>query len=209
MESKKTGNILQEYFKAQQSNFIDHLERQEQNFIQYFQLLEDLFSDNSNDSNNIQQKLKSQKVILENKIKNENTNFKNKLEAQKRKTNNLLARTNVYIPDNTNSQNRRNNINRNRNRSYNNNRIEVDKNLEYKKLKAISALPCFQYKYIVKYEKRHEKNCSICLNDFKPNEFLIRFSCKEHIFHKNCILTWLDKSNFCPLCKKSLLFNRK
>ena len=60
MEIRKTGKILQEYFDAQQSNFIHHLKRQEQNFQQHFQILEDLFSDNSNnDSNQIQQKLKS------------------------------------------------------------------------------------------------------------------------------------------------------
>ena len=170
-------------------------------------MLEDLFSDKSNnDSNKIQQKLNCQKNILENNMKKENNNFKNKIEAQKRKTNNLLVRTNVYIPDNQHPVNIRNNINRNS--SYNNpQRKEIDKNLYFKKQKAISALPSFQYRYIIKYEKRHEKNCPICLNDFKPDDLLIRFSCKEHIFHKKCLLIWLEKSNLCPLCKKSLLIN--
>ena len=53
--------------------------------------------------------------------------FKNKVEAEKRITNNLWAITNVYFPDNNNSQNKRSN--RNRNRKYNNNLIEVNKNL--------------------------------------------------------------------------------
>ena len=105
-------------------------------------------------------------------------------------------------------QNRRNNINRNRSLNRNSPKKEINRNLEFKKLKAISALPCFQYRYIVKYEKRNEKNCSICLNDFKSEDILIRFSCKEHIFHKSCLLTWLEKSNICPLCKKSLLLNK-
>ena len=211
MENVNTEKILKEYFDAQQTNFINHLQRQELNFQAHFQMLENLFSQNSkNDTNQIQQKLNSQKNVLENNMKKENSNFQNKLKAQKRKTNNLLARTNVYIPDNNNFslQNRRNNINRNRSLNRNSPKKEIDRNLEFKKLKAISALPCFQYRYIVKYEKRNEKNCSICLNDFKSEDILIRFSCKEHIFHKSCLLTWLEKSNICPLCKKSLLLNK-
>ena len=212
MKSKNIGNILQDYFNAQQSNFIQHLQNQENNFQEHFQMLEDLFS--NNDTNKISQKLKTQKTALESNIENENKNFKKKVDQQKRKTNNLLSGTNVYIPDDTNSNaNRiRNNIPNRRNvargRSYNNRNSmkEVDKKLEFKKMKAISALPCFQYKYIIKYEKRNEKNCSICLIDFKEDDTLIRFSCKEHIFHKNCILTWLEKSDKCPLCKKSLIY---
>ena len=209
MERKNVENILEDYFNSQRSNFIQHLQRQEQNFQDLFNILEDLFSDNSNNnSNKIEQRLKSQKDILEGNMKKENNNFKNKIEQQKKRTNNLLERTNVYIPFTNNIY--QNRINR-RNHLNNNNlndarRKQTDKNLEYKKQKAIFSLPCFQYRYIINYEKRQEKNCSICLNDFKPDDDLIRFSCKQHIFHKKCLLTWLEKSNICPLCKKSLLF---
>ena len=206
MSKKNVGNILEDYFNAQQSNFIQHLQRQELNLQEHFELLEDLFSnDSNNDTNKIEQKLKTHKAVLENNMKSENNQFKKKLDQQKRKTNNLLARTNFYIPDdNLNVQIRRNNINNRVNVHRNSVKKEEDKKMDYKKLKAINSLPCFQYKYIVKYEKRPEKNCSICLNDFKPEDNLIRFSCKQHIFHKNCILTWLEKSDLCPLCKKSL-----
>jgi len=99
--------------------------------------------------------------------------------------------------------------NRNRRRinniNNNNSNDNKDKIIEYKKSKAIAALPTFQYKYIIKYEKRNEKVCSICLNEFKEEEILIRFSCKQHIFHKNCLCTWLKNSDICPLCKKSLI----
>ena len=53
-------------------------------------------------------------------MKKENYDFIKKLQSQKKKANKLLVRTNVYIPDNNNIQNRRNNININRNRSHNN-----------------------------------------------------------------------------------------
>ena len=208
MRKKSTDKILHDYFDAQQSNFIQHLQRQEQNFMDHLKILEDLFSDNSNnDFNRIQENLESHNKKLENNLKNENNNFKNKIDAQKRKTNNLLARTNIYIPydndnNNINLHNRNNRIRNNSN--YNRPKEYVDKNLEFKKSKAISALPVFQFKYIVQYEKRHEKTCPICLTDFKPDNILIRFSCKEHIFHQNCLLKWLEKSSLCPLCKKSL-----
>ena len=209
MKKKSPHKILHEYFDAQNKNFISHLERQENNFQEHFKILENLFSDNSNNNfNNIEYNLHHQKSILENNIKKENNDFKNQLESQKRKTNKLLSKTNIYIPNNSN--NNINNINNNqyrinyiRNRNNINNN-EKDKTLEYKKQKAILALPSFQYRYIIKYEKRDEKNCPICLNDFKSEDILIRFSCKEHIFHQTCLLKWLEESNICPMCKKSL-----
>ncbi len=200
---KKIGDILQNYLDAQELNFIQHLQQQEQNIQDHLQRIHDIFSNNSeNNSNKIEQQIKNQKIILEDNMKRENKNFKNKLELQKKKTNILLARTNVIIPNNNQRINHNNN-----NFHRNNNQEKInDKNLDFRLLKVISTLPTFQYRYIIQYEKRHEKTCSICLSDFKPDDILIRFSCKEHIFHKSCILTWLEKSDLCPLCKKSLLF---
>ena len=170
-------------------------------------MLENLFSPDSN-IKNIEQNLKEENNKLDINIKSENSKFKKKLEEQKIKTNNLLSGTNVYIPDNNNHNiNIMSNRNRRRINNINNNdsNDNKDKIIDYKKSKAISALPTFQYKYIIKYEKRNEKVCSICLNEFKEEEILIRFSCKQHIFHKNCLCTWLKNSDICPLCKKSLI----
>ena len=58
----------------------------------------------------------------------------------------------------------------------------------------------FQYKHIKKYSKIKEKKCSICLLKYKKPDIIKEFPC-NHIFHKNCILRWLEKSNICPLCK--------
>ena len=208
MRKKNVGDILDDYFDSQKLNFLEHLNQQDLNLQNHFKMLENLFSSNNNNEN-FEQNLKKEKNKLENNINSENIKFKNKLETQKAKTNNLLSGTNVYIPDkNHNSNinmisngNRRRNINHNNS----NNNGQKDKILDYKKSKAISALPTFQYKYIINYEKRSEKSCSICLNEFKDEEILIRFSCKEHIFHKNCLCTWLKNSDICPLCKKSLI----
>ena len=207
MRKKNVGDILQNYFDAQNLNFLEHLEQQDLNLQNHFKMLENLFS-SENDSYQLEQKLKIEKNNLENKINSDNIKFKNKLEHQKAKTNKKLSGTNVYIPDNNHNGNV--NYNRNRNRIRNNNRNrnnneEKDKLMEYKKSKAISALPTFQYKYIINYVKRDENTCPICLLEFKEEDILIRFSCKEHIFHKKCLCTWLEKSDICPLCKKSLI----
>jgi hypothetical protein len=46
--------------------------------------------------------------------------------------------------------------------------------------------------------------CSICLEDFTPDETLRLLPC-GHIFHTSCILPWLTKrATSCPLCKKCL-----
>ena len=209
MRKKNVGNILQDYFDSQNSNFLAHLQRQDLNLQNHFKMLENLFS-SDNDSKKIEQKLKIEKNILESNINTENTKFKNKLEQQRAKTNKKLSGTNLYIPGENNHDeeiinNRIRIRNYNNNNRINNNNKERDKVMEYKKSKAISALPTFQYKYIINYEKRKEKICPICLIDFKEEDILIRFSCKEHIFHKKCLCTWLEKSDICPLCKKSLI----
>ena len=69
-----------------------------------------------------------------------------------------------------------------------------------KKKKYILELNEFQYKHIKKYSKIKEKKCSICLLKYKKPDIIKEFPC-NHIFHKNCILRWLEKSNICPLCK--------
>ena len=48
-----------------------------------------------------------------------------------------------------------------------------------------------------------KKNCVICLEDFKNREKAIILPC-IHLFHKNCIKSWLKKNNSCPICKFKL-----
>ena len=189
MKKKNVNDILDDYFDSQKLNFLEHLNQQDLNLQNHFKMLENLFSPDSN-IKNIEQNLKEENNKLDINIKSENSKFKKKLEEQKIKTNNLLSGTNVYIPDNNNHNiNIMSNRNRRRINNINNNNSNdnKDKIIDYKKSKAISALPTFQYKYIIKYEKRNEKVCSICLNEFKEEEILIRFSCKQHIFHKNSL----------------------
>ena len=69
-----------------------------------------------------------------------------------------------------------------------------------KKKQLILDLNEFQYKHIKKYSKIKEKKCSICLVKYKKSDLIKELPC-NHIFHKNCILKWIEKSNVCPICK--------
>lgn len=63
----------------------------------------------------------------------------------------------------------------------------------------------FQFKHAGKYLEKIEDSCAICLEKFKGTDIVKLFYCEKHVFHKKCLLTWLKKSNTCPLCKKDFI----
>merc|ERR1712098_39797 len=44
------------------------------------------------------------------------------------------------------------------------------------------------------------ERCCICLGDFEKGEEIRELGCK-HMFHKDCVDTWLHQNRKCPLCK--------
>ncbi|XP_027804674.2 E3 ubiquitin-protein ligase RNF181 isoform X3 [Marmota flaviventris] len=48
-----------------------------------------------------------------------------------------------------------------------------------------------------------ELKCPVCLLEFEEQETVIEMPC-HHLFHSNCILPWLSKTNSCPLCRHEL-----
>jgi hypothetical protein len=51
------------------------------------------------------------------------------------------------------------------------------------------------------FRKTAEVNsCSICIDDLKDNDIIIRLKC-FHVFHENCIVLWSEKNNICPECR--------
>ncbi len=62
----------------------------------------------------------------------------------------------------------------------------------------------YQYKHIIKYDNRKEKECAICLDEFIGTDMIKSFNKCGHIFHKKCLLDFLKKSNYCPICKHDL-----
>ena len=48
-------------------------------------------------------------------------------------------------------------------------------------------------------------SCPICLEVLmSSSQQLLELSCL-HIFHKECILDWVEKNPNCPVCRKNLL----
>ena len=90
------------------------------------------------------------------------------------------------------------------NQNINNTEINENNISSKEKEDFILELNEFQYKHINKYSSRKEENCTICLENFKGTDIIKEFSCK-HIFHKKCLLKWLEKSNDCPLCKHNMI----
>ena len=87
---------------------------------------------------------------------------------------------------------------------YDNENENEDDILLKKRAELILELDEFQYKHISKYSSRKEDSCAICLQKFKGTDIIKEFCCK-HIFHKKCLLKWLQSSNICPLCKHNLM----
>ena len=122
--------------------------------------------------------------------------------------------------NNINNDNNRNNNRNNNNNNHNNNpniedehfydnsdENENDSNLsefERKKRQLILEMDEYQYKHIIKYDNRKEKECAICLDEFIGTDMIKAFNKCGHIFHKKCLLDWLKKSNYCPICKHNL-----
>lgn len=48
------------------------------------------------------------------------------------------------------------------------------------------------------------KECNICMEEYKLKNTLISLSCK-HLFHKKCIQNWLcNEKVSCPICRKDM-----
>ena len=43
--------------------------------------------------------------------------------------------------------------------------------------------------------------CSICLGVYQEGQQLFVLNC-GHVYHEDCILTWLDEDNICPICRR-------
>lgn len=51
-------------------------------------------------------------------------------------------------------------------------------------------------------ELNSEEICTICIEEFKENDNIIRLPCDpRHLFHANCIGAWIETKTNCPICK--------
>ena len=66
----------------------------------------------------------------------------------------------------------------------------------------VSELPETKIDDIKKLDK-DKQNCVICMEDFKNGDKITNLPCL-HMFHTNCIQSWLKTQNTCPICKFKL-----
>ncbi|KAM3130219.1 hypothetical protein pb186bvf_017719 [Paramecium bursaria] len=54
--------------------------------------------------------------------------------------------------------------------------------------------------------KKYQETCSICLQEFKYQEYLADYLCPhQHTYHRECIINWLKSTThrWCPYCKQN------
>ena len=66
----------------------------------------------------------------------------------------------------------------------------------------LNELPETQIDDVTKLDTE-KKNCVICLEDFKNGDKATVLPC-IHLFHTNCIQSWLKTQDCCPICKFKL-----
>lgn len=50
------------------------------------------------------------------------------------------------------------------------------------------------------YRGLNRERCSICYNNIKYGDIVRKLTC-NHLFHQNCVDTWLEDKSTCPLCR--------
>ncbi|XP_010473193.1 PREDICTED: RING-H2 finger protein ATL57 [Camelina sativa] len=71
---------------------------------------------------------------------------------------------------------------------------------------AVRSLPVYPY---TKVSKQRIQDCVICLSEFEQGETVKVIPHCGHLFHVECIDTWLSTHVTCPFCRSSQLFSDK
>jgi hypothetical protein len=68
----------------------------------------------------------------------------------------------------------------------------------------ITTLKNLLSKSIVKINKDDDLICAICQDDIQKDTSIIRELECTHVYHIECIDTWLSIKNECPMCKNTI-----
>lgn len=82
---------------------------------------------------------------------------------------------------------------------------EINDSIVENRKKKFLDLNRFQFKHVNLYVSKIDNSCSICSKKYKRTDIVIQFSCLKHIFHEKCLLKWIEKFSFCPVCKEDLM----
>lgn len=75
----------------------------------------------------------------------------------------------------------------------------VSKGLSKKQIKRIPKVIYNKSKF-----RNDDNKCVVCQYDFKNGENVTKLSC-GHLFHSDCVDTWLYNNKVCPMCHKEII----
>ena len=71
----------------------------------------------------------------------------------------------------------------------------------------IDNMEIYKMKNVEKLDN-DKKKCTICLENYVDGDDSIALPC-IHIFHADCIKTWVKDHNTCPICKKDIIYENE
>ncbi|KAK9713096.1 hypothetical protein RND81_06G002400 [Saponaria officinalis] len=84
----------------------------------------------------------------------------------------------------------------------NNNNITANRGLSQS---VIDTFPTFHYSAVKDLQiGKGALECAVCLSDFDDDETLRLLPKCDHVFHSECIDTWLEAHTTCPVCRHNL-----
>ena len=78
-------------------------------------------------------------------------------------------------------------------------------------LTCYSGIPWFIYQlkkyqsasfFLIDSQESSEEDCSICYDD--PDQTMVHLPTCKHLYHRKCILSWLQSHLNCPLCRQTI-----
>ena len=66
----------------------------------------------------------------------------------------------------------------------------------------IKKIPRFIYNKNI--HRNIDNKCVVCQYDFKNGDNVTKLTC-GHVFHTDCVDTWLSKNKVCPMCHKEII----
>ena len=55
------------------------------------------------------------------------------------------------------------------------------------------------------YDSSNEEKCVLCGFELCLNDFVIKLTKCHHVFHKECLVRFLSRRTYCPVCKQNVL----
>ena len=86
-------------------------------------------------------------------------------------------------------------------------RVLSIKKTNYLNQKIMDNIEIYKMKNVEKLDN-DKKKCTICLKNYVDGEDSIALPC-THIFHADCIKTWVKEHKTCPICKKDIIYDNE